>query len=295
MVWQIVHSIPYDSNVAAEDQQILALRYFFDTFLPTKGWTVGFRDGEDETSNYRIYQRNFTDTFTGNPDKHYLWINFLNTQFEDATYTTTPGDLGTDTTNNQAFTWYSATAEFSLHSFKFWESTENPRAFLVTRWDNVLAWDPGIDWPTYRPADSLATGPSIDRWDTCVFLPLRTNNTSSTARMFQCNLPTNTNTNTTETIVSMGPKESQNVQGGQNGFFDLIEFEYQNSARAFWRQPDVKWFNYNTTTIPEFVTADMTKILPVQVNGGDYWLFTQATKTTSQIVLNIGSTVPDLN
>ena len=72
--------------------------------------------------------------------------------------------------NSKNFLWYGTSVEFSTHSFKFWESTENPRAFLVTRWDNVLAWDPGIDWPTYRPDSSIATGPSIDRWETCVFL-----------------------------------------------------------------------------------------------------------------------------
>ena len=292
MTWQIVNSIPYDPALSDMDQQVLALKYFFDTFLPTKGWTVGFRNGEDTSSDYRVYQRDFTDTFTGNPDKHYLWINMQSGQYEDATYTTTPGDKGTDTTNSQSFAWYSTSEELSLHSFKFWESTENPKAFLVTRWDSVLAWDPGIDWPTYKPKDSLATGPSIDRWDTCVFMPLR--NSARVARMYQCNLPTGANTGTSESAVNLGPQESTNVEGGQNGFFDLIEFEYgQNSARAFWRQPDVKWFNYNTGSSMSFINADMTKILPVQVNGGDYWLFTKASKTTSQIVLNIGSTVPD--
>ena len=294
MVWQIVNSIPYDPDVGDTDQQILAMRYFFDTFLPTKGWTVGFRNGEDASSDYRIYQRDFTDTFTGNPDKHYLWINMRGgTQFEDATYTTTPGDLGTDTSNSKNFLWYGTSVEFSTHSFKFWESTENPRAFLVTRWDNVLAWDPGIDWPTYRPDSSIATGPSIDRWETCVFLSLR--DTSTVTRMYQCNLPTNTNTGSGESTVSMGPLENKDVEGGQNGFFDLVEFQYSNSARAFWRQPDVRWFNYNTTANVGFSTADMTTILPVQVNGGDYWLFTRGSKTTSQIVLNIGSTVPDFD
>ena len=294
MTWQIVNSIPYDPAVSDMDQQVLALKYFFDTFLPTKGWTVGFRNGEDTSSNFRVYQRDFTDTFTGNSDKHYLWINMQSAQYEDATYTTTPGDKGTDTTNSQSFAWYSTSEELSQHSFKFWESTENPKAFLVTRWDSVLAWDPGIDWPTYKPKDSLETGPSIDRWETCVFLPLRASN--ATARMYLTNLPTNTNATSSESIVSMGPQENSYVEGSQNGFFDLIEFRYgSSSATAFWRQPDVRWFNYYTGSSMTFPTAEMTKILPVQVNNGDYWLFTQGSKTISQIALNIGSTVPDFN
>lgn len=296
MTWQVEHTIPYVDDGTAETQETAALKYFFDTFLPSKGWTVGFRDGEDATSNYRIFQRNYTDLFTGTPDKHYLWVNIASRlQYEDSTYTTTPGDLGTDTSNSVQFSWHDGSEEWTTHSYKFWGSTENSKAFLVTRWDTVLAWDLGNDWPTYRPSADQSVGPSLDRWDTCVWLAMK-NNSGGPARMHLTNLPYNTPTSTTEGYVYMGPIHPKESLGSQYGFWDTVEFLYDSDgARAVVKAADIRWLNYqsgNSTGITSKI-ADMTTMLVAQVNGGDYWLFTMGSSTVSSMCLNIGASIPD--
>ena len=295
MTWQVENTIPYVNDGTSEDQETAALKYFFDTFLPSKGWTVSFRDGEDATSRYRIFQRNFTDVFTGNPDKHYLWVDIVGrVQYEDATYTTTPGDLGTNARNQVAFNWHTGTSEWTQHSYKFWGSTENSKAFIVTRWDHVLAWDLGNDWPTYRPNADQSQGPSIDRWESCIFLPMR--NGTMNPRLVSSNLPTYSNTSTSEATGIMGPIEPKECPGGQNGFFDTVEFiTTVYGARAVAKAADVKWFNYQSNSLQSVkdTSANMTTFIVVQVNGGDYWLFTKGSKVVSSIALNIGPTVPD--
>lgn len=295
MTWQVDHTIPFVDDGTYDDQYTAALKYFFDTWLPSKGWTVGFRDGEDTTSRYRIFQRNFTDMFTDQPDKHYLWIDTLSkVQYEDATYTTVPGDKGNDTTNSQSFTWHSTTEEYGNHSYKFWSSTENSKAFLVTRWDTVLSWDLGNDWPTYRPRADLSTGPSIDRWDSCIWLPMKSAS-GTNCPMYNTNLPTQTNTSNSEPSMFMGPNENSNGLGSTMAFWDTVELcQSDSAARATIVRDDVKWFNGNaSTTSISHITATMTKLLVVQVNGGDYWLLTKGSQTLSQMALNIGPTIPD--
>ena len=126
MTWQVENTIPYVNDGTSEDQETAALKYFFDTFLPSKGWTVSFRDGEDATSRYRI-QRNFTDVFTGNPDKHYLWVDIVGrVQYEDATYTTTPGDLGTSARNQVVFNSILVHLN-GLSKYSFGGSTKTPK------------------------------------------------------------------------------------------------------------------------------------------------------------------------
>jgi len=294
MTWTVEHTIPYVDDGTEEAQQTAALKYFFDTFLPARGWTVGFRDGEDETSSYRIFQRNFTDIFTGLADKHYMWVNIGSKyMYEDATYNTTPGDKGTDTTNSVYFNWHSGTSEYLAHSYKFWVSSENPKAFIVTRWNTIMAWDMGNDWPTYKPNASKSVGPSIDRWETCVWLAMHTGTQSPTFRW--SNLPAYSNTSNTEAQMNMGPDEQLDCLGSQNGFFDTFEFWYDaEGARAVVKAADVRWFNYAASNSGiSSVTPSMSSFIVVQVNGEDYWLFTKGSKLKSQICLNIGNTVPD--
>ena len=295
MTWQVEHTIPFVDDGTYFEQQTAALKYFFDTWLPSKGWTVSFRDGEDETSRYRIFQRDFTDLFTGQPEKHYLWTD-LNSkiQYEDSTYTAVPGDKGTDTTNSVAFTWHSTTDEYGSHSYKFWGSTENSKAFLVTRWNRILSWDLGNDWPTYKPHAGISTGPSVDRWDSCIWLPMQNTNGTSTT-MYHTNLPNNTNISNTESPMYMGPQESKDCLGSTMAFWDTVELcQSDSAAKATIKRDDIKWFNGNVgTSSVTHISAYMRTFMVVQVNGGDYWLFTKDSQQDSQICLGIGPTIPD--
>lgn len=297
MTWQIEHTITWDPAADAATQTVDALKYFFDTFLPTKGWTTSLRSGDTIASTRRIVQRNFTDIFTNTAQKHYLWFNFPNasiTQYEDATYTTTPGDLGTDTTNFSSAVWHDAGQTWGQKNFKFWGSTENNKSFMVTRWDNILAWDPGINWPLFQPNDTLANNeaPNIDMWQSNLFIPM--NESSSNTGYFKAvNLPTNTNTGTGENNIYAGVGLDTNNKGADGGMWDKVEFRIHQTSgwHVIWDQADVKTYMYGTNT-SNIVTDSF---MPVQVNSGNYWLFTKGNLGVTQMCFDLGPTLPSFD
>ena len=118
MTWQIEYEIPWDADGDTSVQKRAFYEYFMDVYLPSKGWSVYPRPGDDATSRYRILQRNFNDAVTGVPRKDYLWYDLTTERnYEDATYNVTPGDKGTDSTNHNTFTVTSSSAEWGRHSY----------------------------------------------------------------------------------------------------------------------------------------------------------------------------------
>lgn len=155
----------YDEEIA---DLIEAVDYFYLTFLPARGWTTQTHvsrmptdatPGTDGLSiRYYMYQRNFTDGFTGEARKHYMHsrVNFYPVagaasceliDYEDATYTTTPGDKGEDQSMSWT-TWLHRPAYDSqgIYPFKFWVSDVNNKSFLVTRGNRLYLMELGCDW-----------------------------------------------------------------------------------------------------------------------------------------------------
>lgn len=301
MTWQIEHTITWDPAVDAATQTIDALKYFFDTFLPTKGWTTSPRSGQTTASTIRLAQRNFTDAYTNTAAKHYLWFNFNISgtnfrcyQYEDATYTTTPGDLGTDSTNQSDFYWHTNNYTWGQKNFKFWGSTENTKSFMVTRWDTILAWDPGINWPLFAPNSTIAAGEAsnVDMWQSNLFIPM--NESEATSGQFRCtNLPVFDNTSTTEGSVYCCVGMNTNNKGADGGLWDKVEFRIQQreGMSVIWDQADVKTYMYNTMTTG--ICTD--NFIPVQVNNGNYWLFTKGNLSTTQMCFDLGTTLPSFD
>ena len=293
MTWQIEHTITWDPTGDAGTQALAAMKYLTDTFLPAKGWTSGPRPGDDLTSNVRIIQRNFTDLWTNTAAKHYLWLSLsTNTtweQREDATYTTTPGDLGTDnsTFRNLQTSWHSTSETWGQKNVKFWGSTENNKSFMVTRWDRIICWDPGINWPVVQPNTTIAAteGPSVDRYSTALFIP-------AGSRFKGCNLPDPDNDNQYPWDLYFGFDMNASVKGGDGGLWDKVPFAFRsdNGPRAIWDQADVKYYSYGNGS-STFTDAFM----PVRVNNGNYWLFTKGSLVQSQMVFDLGPTLPDFN
>lgn len=295
MTWQIEHTITWDPAGDANAQALAAIKYFFDTWLPSKGWTTGPRPGDDLTSKNRIVQRNFTDIYTNTAAKHYLWFSFSSDnqwrQYEDATYTTTPGDLGTDTSvTAQICEWTSTTQTWGQKNIKFWGSTENNKSFMVTRWDEIIAWDPGINWPLIKPNDAIAAteAPNIDMWQSNLMLPCN-------RIFFGTNLPSSrsdANTYSNPWYMYVGPGMTSNVKGADGGLWDKVIFYMSSNSGipTIWDQADVKLYLYGETS-----NVMTNSFMPVRVNNGNYWLFTRGSLGQTQMCFDLGTTLPDFN
>lgn len=121
-----------------------ALAYMFDTFIPNYGWTTSAHPSASATK--RSLSRSYTNLLTGNTLTNYHWTDFASaynyTMYEDATYTSVPGDLGTDTTSALGNIYNNAA--YSTLDWKFWASSERSSASLVTRGKYVIWFDPGV-------------------------------------------------------------------------------------------------------------------------------------------------------
>lgn len=140
MTWSLSNTITYvDTSTNAT-----ALAYLFDTFLPSYGWTTSSHPTSSSTK--RSLFRSYTNQLTGNTLTNYHWVDFANsstfTLYEDATYTSVPGDLGTDNTNVVVYTYNGGT--FSTLDWKFWTSSEKANASMVTRGKYIIWFDFGV-------------------------------------------------------------------------------------------------------------------------------------------------------
>jgi hypothetical protein len=136
MSFSLAHTIAQDNtDDASRAAKIVDVyTYFFDTFLPARGWTTTVKNS---TSRGAIQP--FTDLRTNTTDSFYHWCSW-NTSgtytlncYEDSTYTTTPGDLMTDTTNLVTLTSITGSALYATSDFKFWTSDEDSSLFFVTQ------------------------------------------------------------------------------------------------------------------------------------------------------------------
>lgn len=139
MTWSLSNTITYvDSST-----NTTAMQYLHDTFLPTVGWSSSAHPSASGTK--RSLTRAYTNLLTGNTITNYHWVDFTNSLmcywYEDSTYTTVPGDLGTNNTN-RVDGQYNNTA-YSTLDWKFWTSSERSSASLVTRGKYPIFFDAG--------------------------------------------------------------------------------------------------------------------------------------------------------
>lgn len=296
MTYQIVQTMPS----ASTENDLAAINYFMETFLPARGWTVGTHPTKtnNASNSYWILQRNYTDLFTNNPAKSYLWVSYYYAttsssfnQYEDSTYTTVPGDLANDSGNLLQWGW-SINSGSSQFPWKFWVSSENNKAFLVTRNNRIEFWDYGCDFPQYQAWPGKES-PSIDRWATCNWLPQQGSAAST-------NLPNRAGTDSYEDplIISV-PGRYENLEGAY--FLSPIRMGSRSDSLFPWDQPDVSLYcpsstDYTTTAPTTTVASGLMKdIYVVQFNAaGDYYLLTKDNPREYSIALNVGPTIPDL-
>lgn len=162
MTWSLSNTIAYSSDADSHS----AMVYLFDTALNGLAqMTVTAHPSASSTK--RSVKRTSTSMFTGANYDEYFWVDWSTTSptsvswSEDATYSVTPGDTGTDSTNTIAS---SMTTNLTNESWKFWTSDQNTKALLVTRGKTLMLWEPGwsaatlMEDPSWTGAtDSLRT------------------------------------------------------------------------------------------------------------------------------------------
>jgi hypothetical protein len=141
MTWSAVHTIPYSTTADWHT----GFTYLFGTFLPSlTGMAAG--NHPDASTFKKKFSRTSLNLYTGASYTEYFWITWgsatapanLN-MYRDGTYTSVPGDLCTDTTN-----LVSASLPVAAGNIRFWTSSVNPRAGLMTKGKAVIWWEPGF-------------------------------------------------------------------------------------------------------------------------------------------------------
>jgi hypothetical protein len=150
MTWSLSHTVAYSTNADLHT----AMVYLFDTALPALS-QITTSAHPDASSFKRRFQRVTPNNLeNGTNMTEYFWATWNNTSpdtlylYEDATYTTVPGDTATDTTTSVSSNL--ALTVFAGESVKFWTSDQNAKALLVTRGKQVLFWEPGFANANYE-------------------------------------------------------------------------------------------------------------------------------------------------
>lgn len=298
--------MPVDrTNDAAESAQHRAFwDYFFDTWLPQfSRWTTT-TDG----SSKRGCQYTCPDGFTGQNEIYGCWVSLPSATastpatalrwFEDATWTTAPGDLMSDTANYIDQNYHSTSSTYGGYPYKFWTSDENPNAWMVTRWNVIIAYDWGLDWCRYKPAPHYATDDgSVRQSQTHIFPGL-------TGGIYMCNFPIQSNSNSGEylTYVDFPGK----AYFSENPFLlKNFRMTYDSGGRhtmAVCNRDDIQLFVPNESKRAALYgwggeqtsTVFSGGMVFAQINGGDYWWLGYGTEHES-IAINVGATPPVLS
>jgi len=307
MAFTLDTSLPIDITDAASMQQSFndALYYIFKTFLPARGFVTS-----EITSSKFTCQYPFTRISDGSDYTNYMWVQWTGTttinltMYEDATYTTVPGDLATDTTSTGTLTQYIYTDPiYATSPVKLWVSDEDNAMFMVTQGPRLHMWweKPSID--VYEPAAHVSTGPSIDRFETQMFL-----HGSNTASHRILNLPYNTGISSTEeTLYALVPSEnyfpdSKLLLRGFplriNDDPQIIGYVDRADVRIFSAEESVRtkttgqaWRNVTMDTL-----AGVEDIRVYRINGTQYWaIMSTEVDGNGGIAFYMGTSQPDFS
>ena len=293
MTWTNTHTIPWTST----NDNPGALAYLFDTYLPAKGWTTGAHP--DANTYKRKFSWTATDNFTNTSQTSYYWVSWSSntstssaTIYEDATYTTVPGDLCTSVTNSIGWSFSSNYTHFTA-DWRFWTSDQNPNATLVTRNKKITWFHSGYSNWNYLQ-QGVWTGANQNP-NTCIY-PLLSEGT-----LYFNNSPVDTGTSSTESYMYFNCYfGSSYIDLMPETFYSNFSVDYHNTAQNF-RGPG---YIINQSDIKYHVPAGGSTNRGLQsnnsVNGvlllanGRYWLRGNPTMTDSSVVFDMGVSEPDL-
>lgn len=288
------HTMDNTSDATQQAECRNALDYFFGTFLPARGWTNTFVS----TNRYR-HQWPVTNVMNSNATENmYGWSTYTGTQlfqYEDATYTTVPGDLGTDITNVVVMTFWSSGSTYKDKDWKFWTSTEDTSLYLVTQGTKTWFWGCKPQAAVHRENATYTTAANVDTYDTHYYFPMAT-------QWYEGNAPSDTNTSSTETTLQLSVEESQYVKPDGLAFAKNLTFvnAANNCFRAFIGYNDIRrkvndlaYRPISATSTSTFTTDTLEKYL---VNSTDWWVsYGGITTTGHYMAFNFGTTEPDFS
>jgi hypothetical protein len=304
MTWSVTHTIPYNSNANNHS----AMVYLFDTVLAGKtGWTISAHP--DASSFKRRAKFTVTNKVTNSNYTMYHWVNWQSTTptgiywYEDATFTTNPGDTATDTTtnSNNQLNW-SLTGE----NWKFCTSSENSQSILVLKGGKVAFYWPGITSGIFWPDASWTAG-STDNKGTWVMPAIGWYYNS----LQVANYPVATNTSAEEymLIPDAGWSYVSSNQGYRApGNYIATNFNWLYSRSTSTANPDVDsqvaFSNGGHTDVGVWMPSSVTNAsdnrmpfaysnngMTMQV-GSDYWYNPFTDLGRQGVVFNFGATDP---
>ena len=201
MAFNLVNTIPFDTT---DSDSVLAsfdagLDYLFRTFIPARTGCGTNLISETSSNKKFTIQLPMRDAFNNEATEYnYFWIDWNYTSItntltlrEDSTYTTVPGDKGTDSTNSVAFNVYSGSGALSSSDWKYWVSDQDDACWFVSRGDySILGWmHPLVN--VIKSNSDYPESPSTDRWMSQIWPTMQ-------EAWRWTNLPASTNTSTSE-------------------------------------------------------------------------------------------------
>lgn len=172
MTWTLSHTIADSGGAGAQAHN--AYVYLMDTYLASKGWTVGAHP--DASTFKRKMSYTFTNEQSGSSYTAYYWATWGTDIspstfyfYGDQTYTTAPGDLCTATTSYTSMTNNTSSHVGFGQDWKFWTSDQNANAALVTRGAKIWFYWPGFS-SAFVYEDTAWDGTTLD--DSTIYLPM---------------------------------------------------------------------------------------------------------------------------
>jgi hypothetical protein len=286
------------------------MAYLFDTYLPTKtGWTVSAHP--DASAFKRSVKLSLPSPWAGGSNTScYWWITWGSTSpsswiwYEDATYTTVPGDLGTDTTNyfGTATAWTGFPG-----AWRIWECTTDPQAILVTKGKMVIMFWPGPtewflrenqSWTGANDTNGACWGPYIGQ---------------TYGQLMNFNYPFASGTSTAEyaMTVDVGHNTTNWSALGGGPYWLMTGVRWLTSASTTSNYPssdsnpafartgaDIAWFltDSNTDSNRE-LTTDSSAAWSVlfESNSSKYWLMGTSDLNKQALALDMGASEPDFS
>lgn len=306
MAWSTVHTQAYTTNADSHT----FLTYFFDTHLPARtGWTISAHP--DASAFKRSVTLSLPSPWKGGSNAAcYFWVNWSSTSptnwnwYEDSTYTTVAGDLGTDTTN----VWSTGTAWTNFAGdWRIWDSSTDTQAVLVTKGKKVVFFWPGsaewmlrddLNWDGSTDTNGQVLGPFVGQ---------------SNRQLICANYPLATGTSTSEYQMTVDVGHDINDWTGLGG-------------GPYWLVPGVQWLASPSTTsnLPATQSivalprtgADIAWFLPdnssvqnryfealsssawtllFESNNSKYWLIGSSDLNKQCLALDMGASEPDFS
>ena len=293
MTWSLRASLPF----ASDQEKIDSWTTVLDTHVGgLANYTVSAHPSASATKR-SIKITVPTNHVDGNPYDMYIWLSWSDysiDMYEDATYSSVPGDTGTDTTS--AINGYVNNMSGTL---RVWESDQNSETVLITVGKTLLAWFPPFD-EILAYEDPLWDG-SADPRRTHVWPYLCGSSTLKTA-----NWPTNTSgTSGTEyyLVHGFGGYGTNSNAGGFDIIFRNASFEYsttalQNSTAGLFCMPSQYdmglMFPSGTSSSRRFSSESATPGM-VLYDGTTYWYQGDSQATNARTVFEMGPTEPDFS